>query len=150
MDWGGLDGSGRMPDLYSRHGPFDHQMVDDPGKLPEKLEDSFQPYLVGEPEEGKRELLRESESILHRFFHSSIYQELQSKINFFREQKSRLHRKSVSRSVVTETNVNKNPEYENLKCRLKQLINENQSLVSQIGKRGDILRKSVRNSDRVN
>ena len=76
----------------------------------------------------------------------STYEELMVRLRVVREQKSRLIRKSHSRSYVTETVLNKDPRYDVCRQRLKSLISENQSLVNQITNKGEFVRKSLRRS----
>jgi hypothetical protein len=73
-------------------------------------------------------------------------EELQARMNIQNEQRTRLIRKSHTRNHVTETQLQRDPRFEELKGRLRKLINENQALVSQISNKGEFIRKSLRRS----
>lgn len=55
----------------------------------------------------------------------STLEELNARFRVLNEQKGRLTRKSMTRSFVNETVLNKDPRIEELKKKLKLLINEN-------------------------
>jgi len=65
------------------------------------------------------------------------------------DRKTRLVRKSMNRTNVTETVVNKDERVENLKSRLNNLIAENQILCEKITNKGETIRKSLRRSSYV-
>lgn len=58
------------------------------------------------------------------------YQELSSRFRNANERKSRLVRKSMNRTNIIETIINKDNGMENLKSKLKNLIDENHILCS--------------------
>lgn len=68
-----------------------------------------------------------------------------TKINFYNDRKNKLIRKSATRSVFHESNLQKDPRVEVLKQKLRELINQNQQLIGQITNKGESLRKSLRN-----
>jgi hypothetical protein len=76
----------------------------------------------------------------------SKYEELKTRLDIYNEQRTRLIRKSHTRNLVKETQLTKDPRFDELKRRLKQLINENQNLVAQITNKGEFIRKSLRRS----
>lgn len=58
------------------------------------------------------------------------YEELSSRFRNANERKSRLVRKSMNRTNIVETIINKDDRMENLKSKLKNLIDENHILCS--------------------
>lgn len=74
------------------------------------------------------------------------YEELQNRYRNANERKSRLVRKSMNRTNVVETVISKDERVENLKSRLKNLIEENHILCNQITNKGETIRKSLRRS----
>lgn len=76
-------------------------------------------------------------------------QELQSRLRNATEQKTRLVRKSLTRGHVFESVIKKDERVEQLKRQLRNLIEENNMLCTQITNKGESIRKSMRRSSFV-
>lgn len=77
------------------------------------------------------------------------YEELNGRYRNANERKSRLTRKSMNRTNVVETVISKDERVENLKSRLKNMVEENHILCHQITNKGETIRKSLRRSSFV-
>lgn len=73
-------------------------------------------------------------------------QELQTRLRNANEQKSRMVRKSLTQGQVHETVIKKDERVEQLKRQLRNLIEENNMLCTQITSKGESIRKSMRRS----